>query len=125
MRVWSPSTIATALGLHEQPGRPVLETLLRYLESKNLLLLLDNCEHVIDEVAKIANTILRGAPGVRLMATSREPLRIGGEHVYHMPSLAFPAQSDGLTAEDALRYGAVALFAQRAAASDAKFELKR
>jgi predicted ATPase/class 3 adenylate cyclase len=117
------STIATTLGLREQPGRPVLETLLRYLDRKHLLLILDNCEHVIEEVAKIANTILRGSPGVRLMATSREPLRIGGEHVYHMPSLAFPMQSDGLATEDALSYGAVALFAQRAAASDAKFEL--
>jgi predicted ATPase/class 3 adenylate cyclase len=117
------STIATTLGLREQPGRPVLETLLRYLESKHLLLIFDNCEHVIEEVAKIANTILRGSPGVRLMATSREPLRIGGEHVYHMPSLAFPMQSEGLRAEAALEYGAVALFAQRAAASDAKFEL--
>ncbi len=117
------SSIATTLGLREQPGHSVLETLVRYLESKHLLLILDNCEHVIEEVAKIANTILRGSPGVRLMATSREPLRIGGEHVYHMPSLAFPMHSDGLAAEDALGYGAVALFAQRAAASDAKFEL--
>jgi predicted ATPase len=116
-------TIATTLGLREQPGRPVLETLLRYVESKKLLLLLDNCEHVIEEAAKIAGTILRGSPGVRLIATSREPLRIGGEHVYQMPSLAFPMQSDGLAAKDALGYGAVALFAQRAAASDTKFEL--
>lgn len=117
------STIATTLGLREHPGRPVLETLVRYLESKHLLLILDNCEHVIEEAAKVANTILRGSPGVRLMATSREPLRIGGEQVYYMPSLAFPMQSDGIAAQDALGYGAVALFAQRAAASDAKFEL--
>jgi len=117
------STIATTLGLREHPGRPLLETLVRYLESKHLLLILDNCEHVIEEAAKVGNTILRGSPGVRLMATSREPLRIGGEQVYYMPSLAFPMQSDGIAAKDALGYGAVALFAQRAAASDAKFEL--
>ena len=101
----------------------MLETLLRYLKHKHLLLILDNCEHVIEEVAKIADTILRGSPDVRLLATSREPLRIGGEYVYRMPSLAFPLQSDTLTAEDALSYGAVALFAQRAAASDARFKL--
>ncbi len=116
-------TIASTLGLQEQPERPVLETLLRYLKHKRLLLILDNCEHVIDEAAKIADILLRGSPGVRLLATSREPLRIVGEYVYRMPSLAFPSQSDTLTAEDALRYGAVALFAQRAAASDGRFEL--
>ncbi len=101
----------------------MLETLLRYLKHKRLLLILDNCEHVIEEVAKIADAILRGSPDVRLLATSREPLRIAGEYVYRMPSLAFPSQSDTLTAEDALSYGAVALFAQRAAASDARFKL--
>ncbi len=117
------SAIASTLGLREQPERPVLETLLRYLKDKHLLLILDNCEHVIEEVAKIADTILRGSPDVRLLATSREPLRIAGEYVYRMPSLAFPSQRDTLTAEDALRYGAVALFTQRAAASDARFKL--
>ncbi len=117
------STIASTLGLREQPERPILETLLRYLKHKRLLLILDNCEHVIEEVAKIADTILRGSPDVRLLATSREPLRIGGEYVYRMPSLAFPLQSDPLALEDALSYGAVALFAQRAAASNSSFKL--
>ncbi|MGA8098582.1 MAG: adenylate/guanylate cyclase domain-containing protein [Candidatus Cybelea sp.] len=117
------STIASTLGLREQPERQVLDTLLRHLKHKRLLLILDNCEHVIEEVAKLADTILRGSPNVRLLATSREPLRIVGEYVYRMPSLAFPLQSDTLTAEDALSYGAVALFVQRAAASDARFKL--
>ncbi|MGA8574456.1 MAG: adenylate/guanylate cyclase domain-containing protein [Candidatus Cybelea sp.] len=117
------STIASTLGLREQQERPLLETLLHYLKKKRLLLILDNCEHLIEEVAKIVDAILRGCPEVRLLATSREPLRTGGEHVYRMPSLTFPAQSDAIGAEDALRYGAVALFAQCAAASDAKFKL--
>jgi predicted ATPase len=117
------STIAAALGLREQPQVPLLETLLRYLKPRRVLLVLDNCEHVIEEVAKLADTILRGSPEVRLLATSREALRIGGEYVYRMPSLPFPLHSDTLAAEQALSYGAVALFAQRAAASDAKFEL--
>ncbi len=117
------STIASTLGLREQPERSVLETLLRHLKQKRLVLILDNCEHVIEEVAKIADAILRGSPDVRLLATSREPLHIAGEHVYRMPSLAFPSHSDRLTAEHALRYGAVALFVQRAAASDARFKL--
>ena len=117
------STIASTLGLREQTERPVLQTLVGYLKYNRLLLILDNCEHVIEEVARIADAVLRGSSGVRLLATSREPLRIGGERVYRMPSLAFPLQSDTLTAEDALRYGAVALFAQRAGASDANFKL--
>jgi predicted ATPase/class 3 adenylate cyclase len=117
------STIASTLGLREQPERPVVETVVAYLKHKRLLLILDNCEHVIEEVARVADAILRGSSRVRLLATSREPLRINGERVYRMPSLPFPAQSDSLTAEDALRYGAVALFSQRAGASNAKFNL--
>ncbi|HET6277010.1 MAG TPA: tetratricopeptide repeat protein [Candidatus Cybelea sp.] len=117
------STITTALGLREQPQVPLLDTLLRYLKHKHVLLILDNCEHVIEAVAKITDAILRACPEVRLLATSREALRIGGEYVYPMPSLTFPLQSETLAAEQALSYGAVALFAQRAAASDAKFEL--
>ncbi|MGC1757734.1 MAG: adenylate/guanylate cyclase domain-containing protein [Candidatus Cybelea sp.] len=117
------STIASTLGLREQPDRSVLGTLLHYLKDKRLLLILDNCEHVIDEVARIADAIMRACHDVRLLATSREPLRIDGEYVYRLPSLAFPPQSDTLAVADALGYGAIALFVQRAAASDAKFGL--
>lgn len=117
------NAIALTLGLREQPERPLLETLLRYLKRKRLLLILDNCEHVISETARIAEAILRESPDVRLLATSREPLRIAGEHPYRMPSLEVPPEVAGLTAEQATRYGAVALFAQRAAISDAKFRL--
>jgi predicted ATPase/class 3 adenylate cyclase len=116
-------TIASALGLREQPERPVLETLLRYLKNRRLLLILDNCEHVVAETARIAEAILQNCPEVRLLATSREALRIGGEHPYRMPSLATPLDGAALTAAEAARYGAVALFAQRAAISDAKFRL--
>lgn len=117
------ATIASALAVREQAERPLLQTLLHYLKPRRLLLILDNCEHVIDEVARVADAILRESPEVRLLTTSREPLRIAGERVFRMPSLAVPVASDALTAEDALQYGAVALFARRAAASDAKFRL--
>ena len=70
------STIASTLGLREQPDRSVLGTLLHYLKDKRLLLILDNCEHVIDEVARIADAIMRACHDVRLLATSREHLRI-------------------------------------------------
>lgn len=119
----APNAIAAALGVREQPERPVLETLLHYLKRKRLLLILDNCEHLIDEVARIADPILRGCPDVRLLATSREPLRIHGEHVYRVPSLMVPPERDSLTADDVVQYGAVALFVQRAAASDVRFRL--
>ncbi|MGA2761000.1 MAG: adenylate/guanylate cyclase domain-containing protein [Candidatus Cybelea sp.] len=116
-------TIASTLGLREQPERPVLETLLRYLKNRRLLLILDNCEHVIAETARIAETILRDCPEVRLLATSREALRISGEQPYRMPSLAVPPDVAELTAAQALQCGAVALFVQRATTASAKFRL--
>jgi predicted ATPase/class 3 adenylate cyclase len=116
-------TIASTLGLREQPERPVLETLLRYLKNRRMLLILDNCEHVVEETARIAEAILRNCPEVRLLATSREALRIAGEHPYRMPSLATPPDGAALTAAEAAGYGAVALFVQRAAISDTKFRL--
>jgi class 3 adenylate cyclase len=117
------NTIATALGVREQPNRPILETLLRYLESRRLLLIFDNCEHVIDEAARIAESIVHSCKGIRLLATSREPLRINGERTFRMPSLSVPHATESLTAKEASAYGAVALFVQRAVASDAKFVL--
>jgi predicted ATPase/class 3 adenylate cyclase len=116
-------TIASTLGLREQPERPVLETLLRYLKNKRLLLILDNCEHVIVETARIAEAILRDCPNVRLLATSREALRISGEQPYRMPSLAVPKDGAARTVAEALQYGAAALFTQRATIADAKFRL--
>ncbi len=117
------NTIVATFGLHEQANRSLLDVLLQYLRPRNLLLILDNCEHLIEEVAKIADAMLRAAPQVRILATSREPLRIAAEYVCRVPSLTVPSSSDSLPAEDALRYGAVALFAERARVSDGKFTL--
>lgn len=116
------SAIASILGLREQGDRPMLDVVVQYLKPRRLLLILDNCEHLIEDVARIADAILRTAPQVRVLATSREPLRIAVERVYQVPSLAVPS-NDALTADDALRYGAIAFFAERARASDAKFAL--
>jgi predicted ATPase/class 3 adenylate cyclase len=117
------NTAASTFGLHEQGERPMLEVLLQYLRPRHLLLILDNCEHLIEAVAHVADAILRAAPHVRLLATSREPLRIQGEHVYRMPSLAVPPAGDSFTADQAIAYGAIALFVQRATAADTKFKL--
>jgi predicted ATPase len=88
-----------------------------------MLLVLDNCEHVIEAAADVAVRILRGAPGVRILATSREVLRAEGEHVHRLPPLACPPPSAGLTAADALRFPAVQLFVEREAAFLGEFEL--
>ncbi|MGA8476212.1 MAG: adenylate/guanylate cyclase domain-containing protein [Candidatus Cybelea sp.] len=116
------NAIASTLGLREQGDRPMLDVIEHYLRPRQLLLILDNCEHLIEEVARIADAILRTARDVRVLATSREPLRIAAERVYPVPSLAVPL-GDALTASDALQYGAIAFFAERARASDAKFAL--
>jgi predicted ATPase/class 3 adenylate cyclase len=117
------NTVASTFGLREQGERPMLEVLLQYLRPRHLLLILDTCEHLIEEVARVTDAILRAAPQVRILATSREPLRIAAEYVYRVPSLAVAPSGDSLTAENALQYGAIALFAERARVSDGKFTL--
>jgi predicted ATPase len=110
------------LGLREQGDRPTLDVLVRYLKPRRLLLILDNCEHVIEPAARAADAILQAAPHVRILTTSREPLRIAAETVYRVPSLPVPTE-DRLTHDGALEYGAVALFVERARAADAAFTL--
>ena len=107
------SDIASALRIAAQPGRPVAETLLDALAPQDILIVLDNCEHLIGGCAKTADAILRHCPRVHLLATSREPLGIGGESVYRVPSLSLPGpdDSDSGTPESS---DAVALFADRA-----------
>jgi predicted ATPase len=117
------SAIATAFGLRESADRPPLETVLEHLAQRKLLVLLDNCEHVIADAALTAEAMLRRCAGVKILATSREALNIGGEHVFVMPSLSLPAAGEHLTADDARRYGALVLFENRALAADSRFRL--
>jgi predicted ATPase/class 3 adenylate cyclase len=114
--------IAVALGLREQSDGPALEMLVAHLKSKRLLLILDNCEHLVEEAATIADAILRHCHNVRLIATSREAFGIAGEAVYAIPPLPVPP-SEGCTAEGVLGYGAVLLFVERGRAADRHFEL--
>ena len=90
-------TVADVLGVRQEPGRPALEALVEAVGGQSLLVLLDNCEHVIGACAKLADALLRGCPNLALLATSREPLGIGGERVYRVPSMGTPA--DGADAE--------------------------
>jgi predicted ATPase/DNA-binding CsgD family transcriptional regulator len=107
-------TVADVLGVRLEPGRPVAESVVAAVGGRRLLVLLDNCEHVIGACAKLADALLRGCPGLALLATSREPLGIDGERVYRVPSLRTPADGEG---PDAIRVSeAVRLLADRAAA---------
>ncbi len=115
-------TIALALGIEQQADQRVLETLRARLREKSLLLVLDNCEHVVDEAARITEAILRESRGVRVLATSREALRIPGERVYRVPPLEVPP-TQTLTAVEAGRFGAVALFTESAESSNQSFAL--
>jgi predicted ATPase/class 3 adenylate cyclase len=110
--------IARALGMTGQPGRPAVEALLDALAVQDVLIVLDNCEHLIGGCAKTAEAILRRCPRVRLLATSREPLGIGGETIYRVPSLSLPGPGQVGTAA-AGSCDAVALFADRARAQGA------
>ena len=82
--------VAAGLGLRDEPTKPLHEVLIEFLASRKLLLVLDNCEHVVDAAAKLAETLLRACPDLRILATSREALGIGGEAVLRLSPLAFP-----------------------------------
>jgi predicted ATPase len=111
-----PAAISRALRLTGQPGRPALEALLDALALQDVLIVVDNCEHLIGGCAKTAEAILRRCPRVHLLATSREPLGIGGESIYRVPSLSLPGPDDSDSGTPGSS-DAVALFADRARAS--------
>jgi len=119
------ATIASTLGVRARPEHSLLETLIAYFRHKTLLLVLDNCEHVVAEAARITEVLLRACPNLRVLATCREPLAIAGEQTYRLPSLDAPLPEDAhqLRPVDAERYSAVALFAERAQAVDQRFVL--
>jgi predicted ATPase/DNA-binding SARP family transcriptional activator len=115
--------LATATGVLEQPGRPFVKVIAEALGGQDLLIVVDNCEHVIGAVAELAEVLHRSCPRVRLMATSREPLGIGGEHVYRLAPLSLPA-ADATTLEDLEGSDAVRLFVERARSYDSTFSLE-
>ena len=118
-----PRELASVLSVRDEPGRPVLDSVIDVLRDRNLLLVLDNCEHLIDACAKVAGGILQSCPGIAILATSREPLGIDGEQLYRVPSLSLPPP-DGVEAIDGLRASeAMQLFVARAAGRDRAFAL--
>jgi predicted ATPase/class 3 adenylate cyclase len=118
------TTIGTVFELQEPGGgRTMLDSLVSYLKPKKLLLVLDNCEHVIEAASTTVAALLRACDGVKILATSREHLSVQGEKLYRMPSLGVPEPSTTLTAAEALEYGAVDLFVARAAMANGRFAL--
>jgi predicted ATPase/DNA-binding CsgD family transcriptional regulator len=111
--------VTAILGIADEPGRPPDDTLADALRTRDMLLVLDNCEHLIDVCARFCRRLLASCPRVRILATSREPLRVPGENVWRVPPLATPGGRD----EALYRNEAVRLFAARAAAARPSFSL--
>lgn len=118
--------IAGTLGiLRGVPGRTTAETLADFLSARALLLVLDNCEHLISVCAQLATSLLAAAPRLKILATSREPLHVNGEHVWRVPPLPVPEAEEDLRAgvSALARFPSVRLFASRASAADGHFRL--
>ena len=108
-----PQAIAAALAVRERPNLPLIDALVDALRTKNMLLVLDNCEHLIGAAARSADILLSGCPHLRILATSREPLAIAGETNWQVPSLALPAPRRPLTVEELGGYESARLFLER------------
>jgi predicted ATPase/DNA-binding XRE family transcriptional regulator len=116
-------SVGAALGILEQPGRSFLAVLTDALRSRDLLLLLDNCEHLVDACAALADRLLSRCARLTILATSREGLGIGGETLWRVPSLSLPDVQTALTRQYTAQSDAVQLFVQRACAALPGFEL--
>lgn len=119
-----PGTCVSVFGLREQQGITAIEMLADYTRDKQLLLLLDNCEHVLNACAALAQTMLQSAPRVRILATSREPLNLSGEALLNVPPLSLPSAGQ-LTLDTLAHSDAVQLFSARAAFSLPTFALNQ
>jgi predicted ATPase/DNA-binding winged helix-turn-helix (wHTH) protein len=109
-----PHGAISALGISEQRGRPLMETLLDYMRSKSLLLIFDNCEHLLSACSEMADLFLHSCPSVRVLTTSREPLGIAGEVIFRVPPLSLPDAESASSAESLMEHEASRLFIERA-----------
>ena len=117
-----PRAVAAALGVLEQPDRPLHEVIADSLQTRELLLVLDNCEHVVEGAAGLVSLLLSRCPELAVLATSREPLHASGEHLYETPPMGLPEAGEAV--ERLLAADAVQLFRQRAAAVRSDFRLE-
>jgi predicted ATPase len=119
-----PKAVAEALKVPERPGEPLSETLSEVLRDKHLLLILDNCEHLIEAIASLVDLLLDSCPRLRILATSREGLGVEGEIRWVVPSLSVPKQGRRtFSSEELEAYESVRLFIERARGRDPTFSL--
>ena len=121
--IFIPEAVAAALGVAEERERPLVETLAGFLQSRHLLLILDNCEHLLAACADLAQTLLEACPQLRILATSREPLNLPDETVWLVPSLALPDPEHMSDVEHLAKSEAIQLFVARARAALPGFAL--
>ena len=115
-------TVASVLSVRSQIGLPLANIVNDYLRAKNLLIILDNCEHLVEASAQLADDFLHNALNIKIIASSREALGIAGETVYRVPSLSSPKQAD-VTRETVMGFESVQLFVERASAANPRFQL--
>jgi predicted ATPase/DNA-binding XRE family transcriptional regulator len=117
------TAVAMALGMREHSARSIMETLTHRLQTKQALLVLDNCEHLIDECAQLAQSLVQACPEVTILATSREPLAIAGERAYYVPSLSLPQQQNDTSPDAVGACEAARLLIERICAVQPQFTL--
>lgn len=120
-----PQAVAQSLGVREQTGRSITATLMDDLADRRLLVVLDNCEHLVKACAQLARSLLLGCPGLRILATSRQRLAVAGEAAWLVPSLDVPPADPSPSVDDVGRHSSVALFVERAARHRPGFALTR
>lgn len=118
-----PRALTSALSIREVAGVSQIDAVLADLAERRLLLVLDNCEHLVEACAKLTDLLLSGCPQLSIVATSREPLAIAGETVWPVPALPVPVAGESLTPETLIEYEAARLFAERAGGVQVGFEL--
>jgi predicted ATPase len=118
-----PQTVASFLGIPEVPDENLVETLVKQLQNQTLLLIFDNCEHLLDACARLTETLLKNCPDLKILATSRDILRLEGEAVYHVPPLTIPEGQQARSIEEITNSESVQLFAQRAKLILSNFEI--
>ena len=118
-----PQAVATVLGVKEDAGRPVIEALVRFVKDRTLLLILDNCEHLVRACAELVLQLLQSGPHLTILTSSREGLHVGGETTYPVPGLALPDPDRKVPLGALLKYEALSLFVERAVAAQPQFRL--
>jgi predicted ATPase len=118
-----PREVANTLSITEEPGKPIVSTLKEQIREKNCLLLLDNCEHLVDATADLVQQLLSGSPDIKVLATSREALKINGEVLWRVPSLSLPEEGEEANLEKLEHSEAIQLFVDRARNSKPGFQL--